>query len=166
MRSLVAISVPHPFAFSAALADPNGEQAHMSGYMQVLQSESAAELLLADDAAMLRAVYGGSGLSPDEVQVYVDALGTPAALGAALNWYRAMGVTAPWGPLTPIRMPTMYVWSTENSALGRTGAELTADYVEGPFRFEVLEGISHWVPEQAAEELTALMLDHLASVDS
>jgi pimeloyl-ACP methyl ester carboxylesterase len=65
--------------------------------------------------------------------------------------------------LGPITMPTMYVWSTEDIALGREAAEATADAVDGPYRFEVLEGISHWVAEQAPDRLNELLLDHVKS---
>ena len=46
-------------------------------------------------------------------------------------------------------------------ALGRAAAEATARHVEGPYRFEVLEGVGHWIPEQAPDRLNALLLDHL-----
>ncbi len=160
--SLVPISVPHPYAFGQVLADPEGQQAQMSGYMEVFRSEGAEDMFLANDAAMLRGIYGGAGLSPDEVQEYVDVLGTREAIGAALNWYRAMNLQAGAGEVTPISMPTMYVWSTDDMALGREGAELTADFVEGPYRFEVIEGVSHWVPEEAAERLNELLQEHFA----
>ena len=55
----------------------------------------------------------------------------------------------------------MYVWSTADVALGREAAEGTAAEVAGPYRFEVLEGVSHWIPEVAADALDALLLDHL-----
>ena len=58
-------------------------------------------------------------------------------------------------------MPAMYVWSTADIALGREAAESTAAFVDGPYRFEVLEGVSHWIPEEATAELNALLLDHL-----
>ncbi len=57
----------------------------------------------------------------------------------------------------------MYVWSTDDVALGREAAEGTAAEVAGPYRFEVLEGVSHWVPEVAPDALDALLLDHLAT---
>jgi pimeloyl-ACP methyl ester carboxylesterase len=162
VESIVAISTPHPFAFGEALANPSGQQAEMSSYMERFRAEGAEEALLADDASVFRNLFEGSGLESAEIQIYLDALGTPEAIGAALNWYRAMGLAAPAGATTPIRMPTMYIWSTGDVALGREGAELTAKYVEGPYRFEILEGISHWVPEQAAEELGRLLLEHFA----
>ncbi|HJO02676.1 MAG TPA: alpha/beta hydrolase [Acidobacteriota bacterium] len=160
--SLVPISVPHPYAFGQALADPEGQQAKMSGYMEVFRSEEAEDLFLANDAAMLRGIYGGAGLISDEVQEYVDVLGTRDAIGAALNWYRAMNLATGAGEVTPIAMPTMYVWSTDDMALGREGAELTADFIEGPYRFEIIEGVGHWVPEEAAGELNELLQEHFA----
>lgn len=160
-----ALSVPHPFAFSQAAADPDGDQAKASAYMADLRADGAEETLLADDAAMLRGVYGPV-VDPDAVDVYVEALGTPEALGAALNWYRAMGVLAPFANLTPIELPTLYVWSTDDATMSRTGAELTANFVKGPYRFEVLEGVGHWIPEEAATRVNELLLEHLASAST
>ena len=86
----------------------------------------------------------------------------PGAMQAALNWYVAADISAVEG-LGPITMPTMFVWSTEDPALGREGAEWTAEYVEGPYRFEVLEGVSHWIAEEAPDRLNALLLEHLSA---
>jgi hypothetical protein len=33
--------------------------------------------------------------------------------------------------------------------------------VSGPYRFETLDGVSHWVPEEAPETLNSLLLSHL-----
>ena len=63
----------------------------------------------------------------------------------------------------PITTPTLFVWSTDDMALGREGAEATAEFVEGPYRFEVLDGVSHWIPEAAPDELNRLLLDHLGA---
>ena len=41
-------------------------------------------------------------------------------------------------------------------------AEGCGQYVTGPFRYEVLEGVDHWVPELAADRLNELLLAHLA----
>jgi pimeloyl-ACP methyl ester carboxylesterase len=158
--SIVPISVPHPTAFQRALADPNGEQARMSGYMQTFRSEGAEDMFLADDAALLRGIF--DGLEPAEAQEYVDVLGTREAIGAALNWYRAMNLSTDPGTMTPIRMPTTFIWGTDDEALGREGAEMTARYVEGPYRFEILEGVGHWVPEEATEQVNRLLREHFA----
>jgi hypothetical protein len=57
----------------------------------------------------------------------------------------------------------MYIWSTGDAAIGRMAAEGSREHVQGPYRFEVLEGVSHWVPECAPEELSALLTRHLAT---
>jgi pimeloyl-ACP methyl ester carboxylesterase len=103
-----------------------------------------------------------TGLDVEDAEVYATALSEPGALTAALNWYRAMDPSALAG-LEPVRAPTMYVWSTGDGAIGRVAAEGSREYVQGPYRFEVLEGVSHWVPETAPEQLSELLIRHLAS---
>ena len=60
-------------------------------------------------------------------------------------------------------IPTLYVWSTGDRAFGRAAAEGTAEHVLGPYTFEVLEGVSHWVPETAPRQLSALLVRHLST---
>ena len=160
LRSLTAVSVPHPAAFAAALG--GDDQRQRSSYVDLFRQEGKAEeLLLEDEGTRLRDMLAGSGLSGD-VDTYVRRMREPGAMTAALNWYRAADVAAIEG-LGPITMPTMFVWSTADIAIGREGAEATAEHVEGRYRFEVLEGVSHWIPEEAADELNRLLLDHLSS---
>jgi pimeloyl-ACP methyl ester carboxylesterase len=109
-------------------------------------------------------MFAGSGLPPDteEVDVFVAAMRQSGALTAALNWYRAMSADA-FANVGKISVPTLYVWSTEDIAVGRKAAEATADWVTGPYRFEILEGVSHWIPEAAPDDLNRLLLEHLSS---
>ena len=90
------------------------------------------------------------------------AMSEPGALSAALNWYRALrpGVARAVGP---VAVPTLYLWSDGDVALGRAAATATGRYVTGEYRFEVMEGVSHWIPEAAPDELNRLLLDHLAA---
>lgn len=161
LLSVTPISVPHPLAFTAALKDPASDQGDRSWYFEWFAGPDSERQFLADDAAQLRAVYTATGLSEIDAQAYVAELGTPEALGAALNWYRASGVELLDG-LGPITVPTMHIWSTDDLALGPEGAHATGDHVDGPYRFEVLEGVGHWIPELAPDACTALLIDHLA----
>ena len=81
---------------------------------------------------------------------------------AALNWYRATERSALFG-LKPVTVPTLYVWSTGDAGVERAAAEATGACVVGRYTFEVLEGVSHWIPETAPERLSELLLRHLAS---
>jgi pimeloyl-ACP methyl ester carboxylesterase len=192
VRTLTAVSVPHPRAFAAAFGagtsdsqesgagggggasrsekDTAGDadQRQRSSYIEVFRAEGgvAERALLGEDGSGsgLRAMFDASGLSSDtdEVRQFVATMLEPGALTAALNWYRA---TEPHAltDVGAITVPTLYVWSDEDIALGRMAAEATVDWVSGPYRFEVLEGVSHWIPETAPRELNRLLLEHLAA---
>jgi pimeloyl-ACP methyl ester carboxylesterase len=164
VRSLTAVSVPHPAAYTAAYrADP--EQKERSSYIRLFwQAGKAEEVLLADDARRLRRMLTGTegetGVSAEAVDEYVAVLSAPGALTAALNWYRAMGL----GPkVDAVDVPTTYVWSDGDVAIGRTAADACANYVTGDYRFVDLPGVTHWIPEQAPKELATAILDRIAS---
>lgn len=161
LRTLTAVSTPHPGAFGRALSgELGGDQGERSGYMAFFSQPGAEHQMLDHDAALLRQLYQASGL-PDELAArHLERLATPEALGAALNWYRAADATLIEG-FGPITTPTLYVWSTDDVALGREAAEATGAFVEGPYRFEVLEGVGHWIPELAHTDLNRLLLEHL-----
>lgn len=164
VRTLTVASTPHPLAFAAALrGELGGDQPAKSGYVDLFrQVGTAEEFFLGNDAAALRGLY--STLPGDAAQEYLDVLMQPGALTAALNYYRATTFDSQ-PPAGDITSPTLYVWSTDDMALGREAAEATGGHVAGPYRFEVLEGVSHWVPEAAADDLNRLLLEHLAAHD-
>jgi pimeloyl-ACP methyl ester carboxylesterase len=165
LRTLTVVSTPHPAAFAAAIANSEGEQQQRSSYISVFRQEGVAEkALLGEDGSGdgLRTLFAASGLDSDDVSEFVEAMIQPGALTAALNWYRATEVDS-MDDVGQVGVPAMYVWSTDDIALGREAAEATGAYVSAPYRFEVLEGVSHWVPETAPDRLNALLLDFLGS---
>jgi len=162
VRTLSIASTPHPAAFRNSYRE-GGEQNERSGYMRSFREAARGSLeadLLADDGAGLRFVF--QGLDGDAVEEYVAALAEPGALVAAVDWYRSMSGRAS-AATPPAPMPTLYVWSDEDPAIGRSAAEATASLVTGPYRFEELAGVGHWVPELAADRFTELLLHHLAA---
>ncbi|MET0448325.1 MAG: alpha/beta hydrolase [Aeromicrobium sp.] len=155
VRTLTAVSVPHLTAYNAALRD-DPEQQQKGSYIGLLrQAGKAEDLLLADGARRLTAMYG------DDVPValvvrYVAHLADPGALTAALNWYRAMGADLAETPRTQV--PTTYVWGERDMAIGRVPAEACGDFVDADYRFVELDGIGHWIPEQAADSLAEAII--------
>lgn len=166
LRTLSVVSTPHPHALAEArAAGPTADgddQAARGSYMDTFRADGAEDLFLADDRALLKLMLEGSGMDPESAEHCLARATTREAVAGTLNWYRGAdpGDAADLGPITA---PTLYVWSTEDVALGRLAAELTAEHVDGPYRFEVLEGVSHWIPEAAPEALAALLVDHLTS---
>jgi pimeloyl-ACP methyl ester carboxylesterase len=163
LRSLTAVSTPHLFALAEAMGMPSGDQARRSSYIGFFrQPELPEHLLLADEGAGLRALFANTDYHDREaMEEYVSLLGDPSALAAALNWYRALDFASLAG-MGPIGTPTLYVWSTEDPALGPEAAEGTRSQVRGSYRFVVFEGVNHWIPEEVPDELNRVLLEHLA----
>jgi pimeloyl-ACP methyl ester carboxylesterase len=87
---------------------------------------------------------------PDRDRAERDAAGLadPAALTAALTWYRA--ITLSWrDPVPTPTAPALFVWSDRDTALTRDAAERAPRHLWGPFRYAELTGVSHWIPDEA-----------------
>jgi pimeloyl-ACP methyl ester carboxylesterase len=159
VRTLTAISVPHPAAMAKAMM--TSDQALRSYYMALFQLPVLPErLLMAGDGAALRRMLTNGGLPDDAVDHYVRRMREPGALSAALGWYRAL----PWSGrdrVGKVRVPTLHLWSTGDAFLGRAATEATAQFVEAPYRLEVLDDVPHWIPELAADRVAELVTAHV-----
>jgi pimeloyl-ACP methyl ester carboxylesterase len=165
VRTLTIASTPHPLAFVRAYQARTAasDQNQRSGYMRAIREAPRGEIeaqLLADGGAGLRQAY--AGLAEDSIAAHIEDMSAPGVLVAAVDWYRAMSAKASVA-VPPCPVPTLYVWSDRDPSIGRTAAEDTEHHVTGPYDFVVLDGVSHWIPEQAASTFTPLLLTHLAS---
>jgi pimeloyl-ACP methyl ester carboxylesterase len=144
VRTLTAVSVPHPRALGLALRARPSQRARFA-YMGVFRARFAERLLLARNGAVLRRMMQQIG---DRATLYADAMAEPGRLTGALNWYRALspGQLAATGVIT---VPTTYVWSDKDPVVGLTAVLRTADWVEADYQLVAMKGISHWVPEEA-----------------
>jgi pimeloyl-ACP methyl ester carboxylesterase len=159
VRTLTALSVPHPAAMAKAMV--TSDQALRSYYMALFQLPLLPErLLLSGGGNPLRRSLRGGGLSREAAAHYVSRMREPGALSAALGWYRAL----PWSsrdPVGTVRVPTLHVWSTGDAFLGRVCIEATRQYVDAPYRLEVLEDVTHWIPELAPDRVAELVTAHV-----
>ena len=164
---LVAISVGHPLARVAA----GMAQRRLSWYMLWFLFPGVAERVLPEDdwAFFRRWAWDGTRLGADpDLDRQVADLSRPGALTAGLNWYRANIDPAAFGvddptrvSLPPVACPTMGVWSSDDFAL--TEAQMTGSerFLDGPWRYERLDGVDHWVPVHAPQRLNRLLVDFL-----
>ena len=129
--------------------------------MLLFQFPGVAERWLADDDFRNLREWSRH---PD-IEPVLRRLSEPAALTASLGPYRA--ILPPerllWPPpeLPPVTAPTMGVWSAGDFALVEAGMTGSRRYVAGPWRYERLETAGHWIPLEAPQELTTLLLDFL-----
>ncbi|WP_199430514.1 alpha/beta fold hydrolase [Qaidamihabitans albus] len=157
LRTLTAVSVPHPAALARAIRTDEDQHLRSAYMKEWRQTPATEERMLADDAAALRRMFEWK-VPRGNVDEYVRRLSEPGALTAALNWYRA---GRPDEQIGVVEVPTLYVWSTEDVAVGSTAAFDTENWVSGPYEFRMLEDVTHWVPEEVPEAMAALLLDFL-----
>lgn len=169
VERLVAVSVGHPLAGVAA----GLPQRRLSWYMLWFLFPGVAERILpADDWAFFRRwAWDGAeqGQDPDLDRQLAD-LSRPGALEAGLNWYRANNNPAHFAATDPTRFdlpsvdcPTMGVWSSRDFALTEAQMTLSEPYVNGPWRYERIDNVDHWVPVHAPDQLNRLLLEFLGA---
>jgi pimeloyl-ACP methyl ester carboxylesterase len=160
LASVTVLSRPHPNAFNRALALPNGDQARRSQHHKAFLAPDAAAAMLADGARRLRERLASSGVPAAAIEKHLAVLGNAGAMEAALTWYRARGaIRTPVGVIT---VPVLYVWGDADDTVGRDAAAGTADFVAGPYRFEILPGVGHFIADQVPDRLNALLVTQLA----
>jgi pimeloyl-ACP methyl ester carboxylesterase len=157
VRTLVALSTPHPRAFADSLVRSN--QLLHSWYMLFFQLPALPEALIRSAGAK---PLVKDGLDPETARRYASRFAERGAMTGPLNWYRALPFSL-GRQGEQVSVPTLYVWSDGDRYLSRYAADRTARYVKGPYRFEVLEGMSHWLPTAAADRLAPMVIEHLAA---
>lgn len=160
IASLTILSRPHPNAFNRALNLPDGEQVRRSRHHKAFLEPDAGQRLLANDAQWLRARLANSGVPAEAIERHVAVLGNAPAMEGALAWYRAGGAIRAAREM--IRVPVLYIWGDADDTVGRAAAEGTAEFVSGPFQFEILPGVGHFIADQAPDRLSELLVAHLA----
>ncbi|MDQ6697689.1 MAG: alpha/beta fold hydrolase [Actinomycetota bacterium] len=155
VETLTTLSVPHPRAFAASMV--RSSQVLRSWYMLAFQIPGVERLAVRRDGALFRRGLAGTGMTEERIDEAAARMTEPGALASALNWYRAIPFSG--ANATPeVTVPTTHVWSSGDSALTRAGAELTGRFVTGPYRLEILEGVSHWIPEEVPDRAAEIIL--------
>jgi pimeloyl-ACP methyl ester carboxylesterase len=171
VRSLTILNSPHPVASAEARQIP--EQQQKSWYMLLFQFAGVAEeWLSANDFANLRRFVfdtaAPGAFSDEDREIFVRALGEDGALTAALDYYRANIPPQSWlrppPDLPPVEVPTMIVWGEADAYMSPVLLERSVSKVTGRLRVERLPGVSHWVQQEAPDDVNRLLVDFLGSL--
>lgn len=140
------------------------EDREKAWYQLFFQFEGVAEAwLVLDDWKLFREWLRGDG----DLERYIADLSRPGALTAALNWYRANLRPRPPAPSPApspsVKAPTLGLWSTGDNYLGEHRMIRSADFVDAPWRYERIEGASHWIPLDVPARVNQLLLDFLGA---
>ncbi|MFZ5670764.1 MAG: alpha/beta fold hydrolase [Pseudomonadota bacterium] len=153
-RGYVALSVGHPNAYARA----GVEQKLKGWYVLMFQLRGLAEALIrARDFAFLRRMLN----DPPEMARWTADLSRPGRLTAALNWYRANLVRLLGARFPRVAIPVMGLWGSGDVALAEDQMANSRRYVDAPFEHRRLEGVGHWLPLDAPEATSRLILAFL-----
>jgi pimeloyl-ACP methyl ester carboxylesterase len=159
VHSLVAMSVGHPSAYK----NPPIAQREKSWYILFFQFRAAEEALPKYDWRLLRQWCGDH----DEVKHWIEDLGRPGALVAALNWYRMNAHperSIADMPLPPITAPTLGVWSDGDLHLVEEPMKQSGQFVApGRFTYQRVDDASHWMMLDRPDYITKMLVDFLTA---
>lgn len=155
VSSLTAVSVPHPAAFVSSFT--RSSQLLKSYYMLLFQLPGLPEWLLSRRSGFADRLLRNSGMSTEMIKTYHTEIVADGALRGGLGYYRSIPLTRRRDMPGRIAVPTTYVWSDGDVAISRTSAELTARFVTGEYRFEVMKSVTHWIPEERPVELAEII---------
>ncbi|WP_312856009.1 alpha/beta fold hydrolase [Nocardioides stalactiti] len=160
VRSLTAVSVPHPAAMVSSML--RSDQALRSWYVLVFQLPLLPELIAKHGTARFERGLRNSGMSKDDAARFRAEIVDDGAFPTSLGCYRAVPLTDPRAVRVRIAAPTTMVWSTNEVPLARWGAEHSADWCDGEFELVVLDDASHWLPTEVPDLLADAILARVA----
>jgi epoxide hydrolase 4 len=165
INRLIILNLPHPACFAREVRKPT--QLAKSWYTLFFQLPWLPEKILGrchgrGAAELIRNTSCKPALFTDEIlEIYRFNAARPGGLRAMLNWYRGFfrsgGLKHFFGRHIPvIRIPTLFLWGDSDVALSLRTTRGTEKYVSD-LTFRVLPGVSHWIQQEAPEEVNAMI---------
>lgn len=152
----VAISVGHPLAYRSDFM-----QKIRSWYAMLFQIPFLSEKgVSALNWFLLRKLTGDHA----ETNNWISDLSREGRLTAGLNWYRANFLRLLFDDFPNVKVPVFGIWSSGDIFLSKGQMLKSAAYVDSPWRYERIDGASHWIPLDVPERLNHLLLEYLESV--
>ena len=155
------LNVPHPLVMVKNLRS-SPAQMLKSWYIFFFQLPRLPELLNSrNDFAFMRRMFKAEGFDRETIEQYVDAARVPKALTSAINYYRASIRRAATGRLPAmhaIQQKVLVIWGDKDKFLGKEMADPPKELVPNA-RVVHLPNASHWVQNDAADEVNRLLLE-------
>ena len=169
LARLVIMNVPHPLCSRRELK--KWRQFRKSWYIFAFQIPKLFDHLLSrNGAAAIGEIFARSAVNknrfePDDVRPYRRAAARPGRTTAMLNYYRAL---LRYPDVLEIRdgrveTPTLIIWGEQDVAIDIHTLDGTEQYVPD-LVIERLPHASHWVQQDAPEEVNALLDVHLPTI--
>ena len=170
VRRLAVLAMPHPLRLGQALrTDP--AQLRASSYIGFFQTPKVPEKRLIEGPLVseLLARWGGPGFPDAETDARCrDALAVPAAANCALEYYRwaVRSQIRPSGRrylrllATGVHQPVLQLHGQLDTCLLPTTARGSQAYAHGGYDLQILDGVGHFVHEEAPDLVSRLLVEH------
>lgn len=164
LQTLTICNVPHPAVAEKRLRDPR--QLMRSWYIFFFQLPWVPEKLVAAKdyhwlaRGLIRDTKPGT-FTRQDIKEFLAGW-RRQGLAGGINWYRALirhRQPLP-DPVPVIETPTLFIWGENDRALRKELTHGTGEYVRN-LQMEYLPGVSHWVQQEAPDEVNRLLLAHL-----
>jgi pimeloyl-ACP methyl ester carboxylesterase len=166
LTKLVIMNVPHPMVGRREIR--HWRQFKKSWYVFFFQLPWLPEKVLSRNEGeavgnlLLRTSCAPERFGPEEQAIYNAAAARPGACTAMVNYYRALirhSDSVDLGDGT-VEVPTLMIWGEEDVALNIECTSGTEEWVSD-FTLKRLPGVSHWVQQDAPDEVNAILSDWL-----
>jgi len=172
LERLVIMNVPHPLRARRELT--RWRQLKKSWYIFFFQIPWLPERRLGTDkAAVIERLFRETSVNvdrfdPSTVAPYRSAAARRGALSAMLNYYRALLQTPDARKIGDgmVETPTLIVWGEQDVAIDIHCLDQTDEYVVSDLTIRRLPDASHWVQQDAPEDVNAILSDWLAGPTS
>ncbi|RPF27169.1 MULTISPECIES: alpha/beta fold hydrolase [Georgenia] len=169
-RAVVTLANPHPVPLHRpGTALPWGALGTMAAFQVPWFPERA--LREGDLVARLLRRWSAPGNdgATSQAALYTEAMGLPFAAHSAMEHFRWLARSTPRADgrrylaalAAPVRVPVLTVRGRQDPLMGARAFGRDADLVRAPLRQEVLDDAGHFLPEEASDAVSDLLLAFL-----
>lgn len=175
-RAVGALSMGHPAAMRSAYLRSRAQRRALRwlGPQQVPFWPERHLTRPSYVARLLRSWSGADGLGAEEVERYATALRIPFVAHSAAEYYRWLVRSQPRqdgrrfraGVAAPVAVPVLQLHGDRDPVVRPESAAASRAHVAEPssYRFEVLAGAGHFLPEERPDEVSAALLTWLRTL--
>ncbi len=175
--AVASVGMPHPVVFRRA-SWRHPLQRRANSYIRALQTPFAPGRQLAGRRATVDrhlrdwSAPGSTWLDPKTLETYTTMMAVPFAAEAATEYYRWL-VRSRFSPAgwrymravrSPIEVPVLQVHGAQDRAVLPALANDSARFVRGPLQLATVPGAGHFVPEEAPDVLSDLLVAWVRTV--
>lgn len=169
LNRLAVLNAPHPYRFWQELAG-NLDQLRRSWYIFAFQIPALPEWLIQQNLKdFVKNFFRGQAVrqgvfTAEDTQIYEAALEKPGVISAAMKYYRSSLSPQSWlhhwgrSP-EPVTVPTLILWSEEDSLLSQKLTEGMESLINAPFQLKFVPHCGHWMQQEVPQTVNRELLN-------